>query len=827
MTEQPVGTVTLLFTDIEGSTRLLQHLGTDEYSRALNRHCKLLRAAFAAYGGYEVNWEGDSFFIAFGTADDAVAAALDAQQALSNEDWPGGIDLRVRIGIHTGEPRAAPPKYVGLDVHVAARVMAAAHGGQIVASERTVVALTKRRATLDLGERRLREISDPIRVFQIGHGRFPPLAAPFAATLPVHLSSLVGRDRELGRLAAMIEAGSRLVTITGPGGVGKTRLALAAASAAEPSFPGGVWFVPLEHITSAALMEETIGSAVGAASSLVSRLGAEATLVVLDNLEHLEEASGVVHGLLEQVATLQVLATSRRRLGLRAEAEFLLDPLPLDDGVKLFEERARQVAPELEPGGEVQDLVARLDGLPLAIELAAARAKVLSPREIVARLSARTAPLTASFDDLPARQRTLRATIQWSYDLLPAGAQDAFAKLAAFDGPFRIEEAERVSGSTLDEIAALVDHSLLRRSGRGGQFVTLQTIRDYALELLEGRSDASRVRACHAAWIIDLVGAGQTSLDAGPTDENYFERLEGREPNLRLALAFLGETRPHAFADLVSALFGFWHRRGLRREGYGWTLRALEGVGPRVDLLSAASFFASRGIAFEQAERHARDQLALAMELGDTLGQTNALRLLGLALVSVDEFAEAERCYQRGLELAVRDRFRFEEALCVANIADIALLRGDWQRVVELLAPTIEPLEQIGWTESVIINTYNLALAELNLGRLENARRHAASLLEETSRLEFEEMRALALFATAAVTLEEGEVEAAARLACAAAATLESVEGWVPQLETKLVDRACAAASARFGREHSDRIEQEGRRLTRSVAHAAARAAIS
>jgi class 3 adenylate cyclase len=269
MTEQPVGTVTLLFTDIEGSTRLLQHLGTDEYSRALDRHRKLLRAAFAAYGGYEVNWEGDSFFIAFGTADDAVAAALDAQQAISNEDWPGGIDLRVRIGIHTGEPRAAPPKYVGLDVHVAARVMAAAHGGQIVASERTVVALRKRRATLDLGERRLREISDPIRVFQIGHGRFPPLAAPFAATLPVHLSSLVGRDRELGRLAAMIEAGSRLVTITGPGGVGKTRLALAAASAAEPAFPGGVWFVPLEHITSAALMEETIASAVGAASSLV------------------------------------------------------------------------------------------------------------------------------------------------------------------------------------------------------------------------------------------------------------------------------------------------------------------------------------------------------------------------------------------------------------------------------------------------------------------------------------------------------------------------------------------------------------------------------
>ncbi|HZC28775.1 MAG TPA: adenylate/guanylate cyclase domain-containing protein, partial [Gaiellaceae bacterium] len=430
MTNLPTGTVTLLFTDIEGSTRLLHELG-ERYADVLGEHRRILRDAFSRHGGVEVDTQGDAFFVAFARATDAVAAARDAQEALRSDR------VRVRVGIHTGEPLVTDEGYVGIDVHRAARIMGAAHGGQVLLSQTTRGLLDSNVRLRDLGDHRLKDLSGPQRLYQLGDEHFPPPRALHRTNLPILGSPFVGRERELGEAGALLRA-HRLVTLTGPGGSGKTRLALQIAADSVEAFPDGVFWVPLQALREDALVERAIGASLGADDRLIDHISTKRLLVLLDNFEHVIEAASTVASILAATPNSKVLVTSREPLQLESERRYPVEPLPDQDAVTLFVERAQSVIPGFRVTPAVNAICRRLVGLPLALELAAARVAVLSPEELLGRLE-RTLPLLASRSrDAPERQRTLRSTIAWSHDLLDRSEQEVFRRVAVFRGSFSI-----------------------------------------------------------------------------------------------------------------------------------------------------------------------------------------------------------------------------------------------------------------------------------------------------------------------------------------------------------------------------------------------------
>jgi class 3 adenylate cyclase len=471
VSELPTGTVTFLFTDIEGSTRLLEELG-DRYAEALGQHNRVLREAFERHGGSEIATQGDSFVIAFATASDAVAAAAEAQRALAT------APVRVRMGIHTGEPDLTAEGYVGLDVNRAARIGASGHGGQVVLSETTRALLDGDFELRDLGEHRLKDVGSPIRLFQVGRDEFPRLRSLNHARLPLELVPLLGRKRELGELLRLLRSDrARLVTITGPGGIGKTSVAVAAGSELLESFDAGVTLVELAAIRDPSLVLPTIAEALGTESDAEAHISTRQLLLVLDNLEQVVAAAGDLAQLLAGCPNLSILATSREPLRIAGEREFALKPLAESPAVELFRQRADAVLPGFSADyGLLAEICRRLDSLPLAIELAAARVKVLPPGELLGRLDRRLPVLTGSRRDLPQRQRTLRATIEWSYDLCSAEEQQLFGRLGVFSGGFTLDAAELVCGATLDTLSSLLDKSLIRREAE--RFSMLETIRE-------------------------------------------------------------------------------------------------------------------------------------------------------------------------------------------------------------------------------------------------------------------------------------------------------------------------------------------------------------
>jgi class 3 adenylate cyclase len=479
--ELPTGTVTLLFTDIEGSTQLLEWLG-ERYVEVLGEHRALLRAAFAAFEGHVVGVEGDAFFVAFAKARDAVAAAVAGQRALAGHGWPEGAVPRVRMGIHTGEPIVVAGDYAGLDVHRAARICSAGHGQQILLSQTSRELLGEGPPSgvglRDLGEHQLKDFPRPQRLYQlIIPGLpvdFPPLHTVSAhpTNLPAPLTSFVGRQGELAEACRLLRREQvRLLTLTGPGGIGKTRLALQVAAELVEAFPDGVFVVALAPVSDPGLVVPTIAHTLAVREaagrslleSLVWHLGDRRLLLVLDNFEQVLSAAPVIAELLGACRQLKVLMTSRAALHVSGEQEYAVPPLSLPDvrqadasedlvsseAVALFVERARAVDPGFAVtegnAAALADLCRRLDGLPLAIELAAARSKLLSPQALVSRLERRFELLQGGPRDLPVRQQTLRATIDWSYDLLEVGEQSLFARLAVFAGGFTLEAAEAVS----------------------------------------------------------------------------------------------------------------------------------------------------------------------------------------------------------------------------------------------------------------------------------------------------------------------------------------------------------------------------------------------
>jgi len=612
-------TFAFLFSDIEGSTRLEQAVGTAAYGAIRERHRELLRAAFTAHEGREQGTEGDSFFVAFPAASDAVAAAIDAQRAVAAEAWPAGGSVRVRMGLHAGEATVVGGSLVGLAINRAARIAGVAHGGQVLVSA-AVRALAGEElppeATLvDLGAHRLKDLREPEHLYQLAAPdlpeSFPPLATLDARpnNLPTQLTSFVGRGEELA-MACDLLAANRLVTLTGPGGTGKTRLSLQVAAQAVDDFPDGVFFVPLETVRDPLLVASRIAGEIGIAESggrsgrdvLVEWLTGKRVLLVLDNFEQVVEAGPLVADLLRTIPDLKVIATSRAPLHVSGEQEFPVPglPVPPDPGqlggyeqalqggagaldpahlstyeaVRLFIARAVAVRPGFAVTNEnapaVAAIVARLHGMPLAIELAAARVKLLGPDAILARLEHQLNLLAAGSRDLPARQQTLRGAIAWSYDILDEPLRRLLDRLSVFAGSFDLEAAEAIGGPTdeigldvLDGLVALADQSLLRAlDADSPRFAMLDTIRAFAAEMLDARADGAAVRDRHARWYLALAEDAAPRL-AGADQRTLLERLEIEHDNIRTALdRASGAGDADATIRLAFAMWRFWQKRG-------------------------------------------------------------------------------------------------------------------------------------------------------------------------------------------------------------------------------------------------------------------------
>ena len=660
----PSGTVTFLFTDVEGSTKLLHELGAEGYARALGEHRRILRQAFAAHGGVEVDTQGDAFFVAFPTAPRALEAAAQALEGLS----PGPI--RVRMGIHTGTPHLAEEGYVGADVHRAARIAAAGHGGQVLVSAATASLLEASNTVLlaDLGEHRLSDFEAPVSLFQLGDESFPPLKTISNTNLPRPASSFVGREKELEEVAALLQDGARLLTLTGPGGSGKTRLALEAAAELVPEFKAGVFWVGLAPLRDPALVADTIAQTLGAKDGLADHIGERELLLLLDNLEHVVEAAPELAALVESCLNLRLLVTSRELLRVRGEIEYPVLPLAEPEAVALFCARAR-----MQPDETVHELCRALDNLPLAVELAAARSTMLSPRQILERLSGRLDLLKGGRDADP-RQHTLRATIKWSYDLLAPQEQQLFARLAVFRGGCTLAAAEEVTEADLDALQSLVERSLLRRSEE--RFWMLETIREYAAERLRESDDEETVLERHFDHFLALC---ERAYDERLTSENmWFPILEAEHDNIRAALDWARTSQPKSEAQLAGAVADYWMVRGHAPEA----LERLAGAVRRHDWRDrirarALTHLGELGDDVTTLE----EALSLWRELGDARGEGLALEAMGWAHDHHGNYVAARDAHEQSLLVRREGGLQeFEGASARAGLCHVLVASGDVER---------------------------------------------------------------------------------------------------------------------------------------------------
>jgi predicted ATPase/class 3 adenylate cyclase len=607
--ELPTGSVTLLLTDVEGSTRLLHELGPNAYAEVLAAHRRVIREACGRHGGAEVDTQGDAFFFVFQAAPAALGAAAELTEELSSSP------VRVRVGVHTGSPLRAEEGYVGVDVHRAARIAAAGHGGQVLVSQSTAALVDG--DLRDLGTHRFKDLLAPERVYQLGTEEFPPIRSLRRTNLPVAAWPLLGRERELAELRALIEDGRRLVTLSGPGGSGKTRLALQAAAELSEDFLDGTFFVALAPLRDLSAVTGAVADAVGLQhdEDVAEWLSTRNVLLVLDNLEHLEGVAATVSELL--VGDVVVLATSRGPLHLSAEQELPVEPLPDDAAAELLISRAAAAGRQLAAGEEVAALCRRLDNLPLAIELAAARTRLLSPRALLERLEDSLALLSGGALDLPERQRTLQATIEWSHDLLDPEAQAVFRRLAVFRGSFTLEAAEAIASAGLDELQALRDQSLLKTLG-DDRFFLLETLREYARTRLDSAGETSGLALQHARWYLARLEDIDPTV-RGPSTADIFDWCSAEEDNLRAMLDRLTAISPAEAARACELLNPYWIARGKATEGRDRLQTLLTGelpAAPRAALLARLALD-------EEALGHYDAALAAAVEatrLGETLG---------------------------------------------------------------------------------------------------------------------------------------------------------------------------------------------------------------
>jgi predicted ATPase/class 3 adenylate cyclase len=831
----PTGTLTFVFTDIEDSTKHVHHFGTAAWGAVLGEHGRIVRGTFDAHGGTGIRTEGDAFFYVFVHATEAIAAVVEVQRQLWGHTFPHEAVVRVRIGLHTGEASVGTSDsgidYIGYDVHRAARIAAAGHGGQVLLSETTQALVRDTLPTgaslTSLGPHRFKDLSRPEVIWQLVvpgmPERFPRLRALDALphNLPVQLTSFVGREDAIADGVRLLEA-SRLLTLTGPGGTGKTRLSLQIAAQLANQFSGGVTFVPLATITDPDHVGPAIvqalalddGIPVPAEDRLIAYLESRDTLLVLDNFEQVLAAASLVGNLLRGCPRLKVLASSRAPLRITGEQELPVAPLALPDpklahtpetvtqfdAVRLFIERAVAVRPGFQVTNDnapaVAEICARLDGLPLAIELAAARVRLLAPAAILARLEHRLGLLRSGAIDRPARQQTLRGAIDWSYDLLDEPARRLFARLAVFAGGATLDDAEAVCAEGLgadffDVVSGLVDHSLVRRddADNASRFFMLETIREYAGERLADEPDAAEVHRRHLGRYLALAEEAEPHL-LGAARKQWLTRLEREHDNLRAALdrAISGGDALQAM-QLCGTLWRFWQMRGHLAEGRRYTDAALALADGSVHAREREmALEGAGGIAYWQGDLEATkiyygEAVALARAAGDKKRLANALynfSFTGWASGS----SEHDWAYVQSTDAFKARRGILEEALVLARevgdsqtiarilwgLAMVHHETGDTAGAIPILDESARRFREVGDLFGLAWALHSQGNVHIRLGHRDVARRAYEEQLEILDEARDAPGVAVALADFAELLLDEGDRAAGIRLYAASAA---------------------------------------------------------
>ena len=745
MPDLPAGTVTFLFTDIEGSTDLVRRLGDARYAEIRALHHQHVREALRAHQGQEVDTQGDGFFVSFSTARSALNCAIQILRGLRAQPWPEGVAVRVRTGLHTGEPVVSGVGYVGMDVHRTARICAAGYGEQILLSQASYALvrhdLPPGVTVRDLREHRLKDLPHPEHIYQIVltdvPSEFPPLRSLSSSpnNLPVQLTTFIGREREIADVTTLLDK-TRLLTLTGPGGCGKSRLAIEVAARLIDRFPDGIWFIELAPLSDASLLPQTVSAALGllgdrgrpTVNALASYLEGRTALLILDTCEHLRDpCAELVAAVIRRPGTVKFIATSRELLGIPGEVPYpvpslgippsgerlSLQALRKSEAVQLFLERARIAAPESvesPSAGPLAEIVQRLEGVPLAIELAAAKTKVLSVAEIAERLTDRFKLLNGSSGATRGRHRTLRATVDWSYALLSGRERRLLRWLAVFSGGCSLDAVvgvctvdETSETALLDLLTSLADKSLLivdRSDPARTRYRLLDTIREYGAERLAEAGEAEDVRTRHRDWFLQEVERLAPSL-YGPA-ERSLNLVEVNHDNLRAALAWSlqrGEAEPAL--RMALAVMRFWQVRGYWTEGRRWLDRAL---GLNVEfpkVLKLRALIANGRLAYYQDEQELVQRLgqqarALADEMGDLSALGQAIHLLAGVEYYHEDQATAKAMYKESLSYARRAADARLEAGCLINLASIALHEEKYEEARMLAQESLERFGRIG-----------------------------------------------------------------------------------------------------------------------------------
>ena len=783
MADLPTGTVTFLFTDIEGSTKLWEK-SPRGMQVALTRHDALLWETIEGHGGFVFKTVGDAFCAVFPTAVGALEAALAAQRGLFSEAWGEEVGaIRTRMALHTGTTHERDGDYFGPPVNRVARLLSAGHGGQILLSSSTQE-LVRDHLPADthlryLGEKRLRDLSRSERIFQLTASalpsEFPPLKTLESHTnnLPLQATPLIGREREVEAVCGLLRSSeTRLLTLLGPGGTGKTRVGLQVAAELADGFEDGVFFVPIAAITDPALVAPTIARILGLSEGaqtpeelLEGYLRDRQTLLLLDNLEQVIEAAPVVERLLSGAANLKILATSRIPLGLYGEYEFPVPPLSLPDpdslpplehlteyeAVRLFVERARAVKPDFvlteENGPAVVEICERLDGLPLAIELAAARIKLLPPRVLLDRLGNRLKILTGGARNLPERQRTLRNAIEWSYGLLDEGEKLLFGRLGVFSGGATLEAIEAVCDArgdlptdVFDSASSLLDKSLLRQEEEATgepRFLMLETIHEFAQVRLEESGEVEAVRRAHAEYFRALAEEAEPNL-WGAEDAAWLDRLEREHDNMMAALSWAIEHEEATLALRVGgALRWFWYMEGYYGEGRRWLEAALSknwgaAAEARARALEGVGWLASSQGDLDRAQTAANEGLMLSTEAGlDKVVVADFQNVLGDVARHRGDYEQATELLEKSLALhrAVKDTRGV--AWSLGDLANVSSDRGSYERARALYEEGLVLSRKLGGAE--LLGAFLISLGDEYL--LEGDPERATELNEEAAEL--------------------------------------------------------------------------------------------
>ena len=793
----PTGIVTFLFTDIEGSTRLLQALG-EGYAEVLAEQRRLLRTAFKERDSHEIDTAGDGLFVAFHRATQAVEAAFEAQRAIASHSWPENAPVRVRMGLHTGEAVLTDEGYVGLDVHRSARICSAGHGGQILLSQVTRVLiendLPEGVSLRDLGEHRLKDLQHPEQVFQLLH---PDLSQDFPSlksldtlpnNLPLQLTSFIGREKEITEVKKLF-TNTRLLTLTGSGGCGKTRIGLQVVADLLEDFPDGVWVVELASVADPNLITQEVASTLDLREAqgsplldtLLNYLGSKQLLLMLDNCEHLLEACiTLVDTLLHSCPNLKIIVASREGLGIAGETTYRVPSLSTPDpenlppmehlnryeSLRLFIDRAGRVQPTFVLNNDnavaLAQICQRLDGIPLAIELAAARVKVLPLEQISKRLDDRFRLLTGGSRTALPRQQTLRALIDWSYNLLSEPERMLFNRLSVFRGGWTLPAAEAIcvgegieEYEILDLLTNLVDKSLVVAEEQAGEgwYYSLETVRQYARDKLLESGEGEGLRDRHLDWFLDFAEGAEPELN-GPDQVEWLDRMEVEHDNLRAALEWslgsggkpeegdpeeLDNPRPPSAEmglRLAGALGRFWSIRGYHNEGYQWLEEALSkrwrsassrvGASERTKYARAKALLGAGMMLYGKSDYGQsvalyEESLALYQELEDKQGIGYSLNWLGLLSMHQGDYVGGRVLLEQGLSVFREAGDKLGIAMSLRGLGDQVSEQGDHERAMALCEESLVLSREIENKRGIVISLNILGKVILKQGDHERA----------------------------------------------------------------------------------------------------------